>query len=57
MDIQRSGSRPSRKGPTDWLTGVARIDPLFGPDPDRVAGANVTFEPGARTAWHNHPLG
>ena len=58
MDIHRSGSRPSGKGPADWFTGVVRIDPLIGaPPPARVAGAQVTFEPGARTAWHTHPLG
>ena len=58
MDIARSGSRPSGSGPAEWFTGRVRIDPLFGPpDPSRVAGALVTFEPGARTAWHTHPLG
>jgi quercetin dioxygenase-like cupin family protein len=58
MDIKRAGSHPSGKGPPDWLTGTVRIDPLFqAPDPARVAGATVTFEPGARTAWHAHPLG
>jgi quercetin dioxygenase-like cupin family protein len=58
MDIKRVGSQPSAKGPSDWFTGTVRIDPLFqAPDPARVAGANVTFEPGARTAWHTHPLG
>ena len=58
MDIVRSGSRPSGKGPSDWFTGTVRIDPLFSaPAPARVAGASVTFEPGARTAWHTHPLG
>ena len=58
MDIKRSGSRPSGKGPEDWFTGIVHIDPLFSaPDPARVAGAHVTFEPGARTAWHTHPLG
>jgi quercetin dioxygenase-like cupin family protein len=58
MDITRNGSRPSGKGPADWFTGTVRIDPLFqAPDPARVAGASVTFEPGARTAWHTHPLG
>ena len=58
MDIQRSGSRPSGKGPADWFTGTVRIDPLFeAPAPGRVAGASVTFEPSARTAWHTHPLG
>ena len=58
MDIQRSGSRPSGKGPQEWFTGTVRIDPLFAaPEPARVSGASVTFEPGARTAWHTHPLG
>ena len=58
MDITRSGSQPSDKGPSEWFTGTVRIDPLFrAPDPARVAGASVTFEPGARTAWHTHPLG
>jgi len=58
MDIQRNGSRPSGKGPAEWFTGNVRVDPLFeAPDPARVRGAAVTFEPGARTAWHSHPLG
>jgi quercetin dioxygenase-like cupin family protein len=58
MDIKRAGVQPSGKGPTDWFTGIVRVDPLFtAPDPARVAGALVTFEPGARTAWHTHPLG
>jgi quercetin dioxygenase-like cupin family protein len=58
MDIKRSGSQPSGTGPADWFTGTVRIDPLFtAPDPARVGGALVTFEPGARTAWHTHPLG
>src|ERR1700748_2326406 len=58
MDIKRIGAQPSNKGPADWFTGTVRIDPLFqAPDPARVAGASVTFEPGARTAWHTHPLG
>ena len=58
MDINRSGSRPSGKGPAEWFTGTVRIDPLFSPpDPARAAGNLVTFEPGARTAWHTHPLG
>jgi quercetin dioxygenase-like cupin family protein len=58
MDIKRSGSRPSAKGPADYFTGSVRIDPLFeAADPARVVGASVTFEPGARTAWHTHPLG
>jgi quercetin dioxygenase-like cupin family protein len=57
MDIKRCGSQPSRPGPVDYFTGTVRIDPLFAADPARVAGASVTFEPGARTAWHTHPLG
>jgi quercetin dioxygenase-like cupin family protein len=58
MDIQRSGSQPSAKGPADWFTGNVRVDPLFAvTSPARAAGASVTFEPGARTAWHTHPLG
>ena len=58
MEITRSGSQPSGKGPAEYFTGQVRIDPLFeAPNPARVAGANVTFEPGARTAWHTHPLG
>jgi quercetin dioxygenase-like cupin family protein len=58
MDIQRIGSKPSGIGPSDWFTGTVRIDPLFSaPEPARVNGASVTFEPGARTAWHTHPLG
>jgi quercetin dioxygenase-like cupin family protein len=58
MEIKRSGAQPSGKGPAEWFTGIVRIDPLFSPpDPARVAGALVTFEPGARTAWHTHPLG
>ena len=58
MDIKRNGSQPSTKGPADWFTGTVRIDPLFqASDPARAAGACVTFEPGARTAWHTHPLG
>jgi quercetin dioxygenase-like cupin family protein len=57
VDIKRSGAEPSVKGPADWFTGTVRIDPLFGPDPSRVGGALVTFEPGARSAWHTHPLG
>jgi quercetin dioxygenase-like cupin family protein len=58
MEIKRSGSQPSSKGPADWFTGTVRIDsPFKGSDPARVAGAIVTFEPGARTAWHTHPLG
>jgi quercetin dioxygenase-like cupin family protein len=58
IEIKRTGSQPSGKEPADWFTGTVRIDPLFeAPDPGRVAGANVTFEPGARTGWHTHPLG
>jgi quercetin dioxygenase-like cupin family protein len=58
MDIQRIGAQPSTKGPSDWFTGTVRIDPLFSaPDPALVTTASVTFEPGARTAWHTHPLG
>ena len=58
MEIKRIGSQPSGKGPTEYFTGTVRIDPLFTPpDPSRVAMALVTFEPGARTAWHTHPLG
>src|SRR5437667_6389431 len=58
MEIKRSGSQPSGKGPADWFTGTVRIDPLFQvKDPARAAGNSVTFEPGARTAWHTHPLG
>lgn len=58
MEIKRAGSEPSTKGPSDWFTGTVRIDPLFAPTaPARAAGNAVTFEPGARTAWHTHPLG
>src|ERR1700710_1320270 len=58
VEIKRVGSQPSTKGPADWFTGAVRIDPLFDRrDPARVSGACVTFEPGARTAWHTHPLG
>jgi len=58
MDIKSSGSQPSRKGPAEYFTGTVRIDPLFdAADPARAVGASVTFEPGARTAWHTHPLG
>jgi len=58
MIIKRSGSQPSAKGPADWFTGTVRIDsPFQGSTPARVSGAIVTFEPGARTAWHTHPLG
>ncbi len=58
MEIRQSGSQPSAKGPAEWFTGTVRIDPLFeAPAPARVRAASVTFEPGARTAWHTHPLG
>jgi quercetin dioxygenase-like cupin family protein len=58
MEIKRCGSRPSGKGPAEYFTGTVRIDPLFeGSNPPGVSGGNVTFEPGARTAWHTHPLG
>ena len=58
MDIKRNGSQGSVKGPADWFTGTVRIDPLFqAGTPARVGGGSVTFEPGARTAWHTHPLG
>lgn len=58
MKIQRSGTQPSTKGPRDWFTGTVRIDPLFGVEaPSAMAANTVTFEPGARTAWHIHPLG
>ena len=58
MDIKRSGSQPSGKGSAEYFTGAVRIDPLYQPPaPARVVAASVTFEPGARTAWHTHPLG
>lgn len=58
MDIKRNDSRPSNKGPVEWFTGNVRIEPLHQADaPARVSVASVTFEPGARTAWHSHPLG
>lgn len=58
MEIKRVGSQASMKGPSDWFTGTVRIDHLVqAPDPARVSGALVTFEPGSRTAWHTHPLG
>lgn len=58
MEIQRAGAQPSTKGSAEWFTGSVRIDPLFqAPEPARVQGALVTFEPGARTDWHTHPLG
>jgi quercetin dioxygenase-like cupin family protein len=58
MEIKRSGSQASRKAPAEYFTGAVRVDPLFqAPDPARASGSSVTFEPGARTAWHTHPLG
>ncbi|HKW54231.1 MAG TPA: cupin domain-containing protein [Stellaceae bacterium] len=58
MEIKRNGSQPSRKGPAEYFTGTVRIDPLFeAQEPSRVSGGSVTFEPGARSAWHTHPLG
>ena len=58
MEITRNGSQPSAKGPAEWFTGTVRVDPLFqAHDPSRTSGAYVTFEPGARTAWHKHPFG
>ena len=58
MNIKRNGSLPSAKGPADYFTGIVRIDsPFQGSSPARIGGATVTFEPGARTAWHTHPLG
>src|SRR2546429_9375440 len=58
MEIKSVDSHPSAKGPSEWFTGTMRVDPLFqAPDPALVSGASVTFEPGARTAWHTHPLG
>jgi len=58
MEIMRNGSRPSQKGPEQYFTGVVRIDPIMqAPEPSRVTGGLVTFEPGARSAWHTHPLG
>ena len=58
MEIKRGGSQPSGKGTSEYFTGTVRIDPLFeANDPARARGASVTFEPGARTAWHTHPLG
>jgi quercetin dioxygenase-like cupin family protein len=58
MEIKRVGTQASYKGSADWFTGSVRVDPLFqAPDPAAVSGAQVTFEPGARTAWHTHPLG
>jgi quercetin dioxygenase-like cupin family protein len=58
MEIKRVGSQPAVQGPPEWFTGTVRIDPLFQtPEPALVSGASVTFEPGARTAWHTHPMG
>ncbi len=58
MQISRNGTRASRRAPAEWFTGAVRMDPLFQPDPPaRAAGVLVTFEPGARTNWHTHPLG
>jgi quercetin dioxygenase-like cupin family protein len=58
MEITKSGSQPSARGPADWFTGAVRIDSRFQREaPARIGGATVTFEPGARTAWHTHPLG
>lgn len=58
MEIKRNGSQPSGKGRAEWFTGTVRVDPLFDAhDPARTSGGSVTFEPGARTAWHTHPLG
>ncbi len=58
MEIIKNGTLPSITGPAEWFTGTVRIDPLFSAEePSRVGGASVTFEPGARTAWHTHPLG
>src|SRR5690348_3330699 len=58
MEIKRIGTQSSTQGPSEWFTGIVRIDPLFKANaPARAAGASVTFEPGARTAWHTHPLG
>jgi quercetin dioxygenase-like cupin family protein len=58
MEIKRVGTQPSTKGPAEWFTGTVRLDPLLqAPDPALVQSASVTFEPGARTAWHTHPLG
>jgi quercetin dioxygenase-like cupin family protein len=58
MEIRRAGSQPSGKGPADWFTGAVRVDRLFeAPQPARIVAASVTFEPGARTAWHTHPFG
>ena len=58
MEIKLNGTQAPMKGPADWFTGTVRVEPLFqAPEPARVQGSSVTFEPGARTAWHTHPLG
>lgn len=58
LEITRNGSQPSQRGPAEYFTGSVRINPLFpARDPSRASGASVTFEPGARTAWHTHPAG
>jgi len=58
MQLKRAGSQPSTRGPAEWFTGTVRIDPLHSAaEPSRVSCASVTFEPGARTNWHTHPLG
>ncbi|MDX1416969.1 MAG: cupin domain-containing protein [Candidatus Promineifilaceae bacterium] len=58
MEIKRNGTQPALTGPAEWFTGTVRIDPLFNAqEPARAGSAYVTFEPGARTAWHTHPLG
>ena len=58
MELKRAGSRPSQKGPPDWFTGDVTIEPLNNPpEPSRIGVASVSFQPGARTAWHTHPLG
>ena len=58
MEVKRSGTQPSTNGPAEYFTGQVRVDPLFpATEPGRTSGASVTFEPGARTAWHTHPLG
>ncbi len=58
MEIKRIGAQPSNRGPAEWFTGSVRVDPLFqAAEPARAVGAGITFEPGARTAWHTHPLG
>ncbi|MGU7770431.1 (R)-mandelonitrile lyase [Burkholderia sp. MR1-5-21] len=58
IEVRRCGSVPSAKGPADWFTGSVRVDMMFQPnDTTRASGGSVTFEPGARTAWHEHPLG